>query len=254
MKNKPLDKAAIRRVESTPLVLHRSVLLSFLGDGATTRAMDEEIFGLPKSVGFYSWAVYRYYGFNGEDQGAYSGDGGSLVELVNELLNSSLFPAMHSDRVTLEDHKDVDVKGLVERLNKRLVSDTTDRVSKNVGRVGQDLLRTILLEIYQHTCALCRTSIPSQLRASHIVPWRQSKKLRLDPSNAILLCRQHDGLFDEGLISLTDDYDLMLSAKLDLETSPALQNAVYGVKFHPPTSFLPKHDSLRRHRRDHGLT
>lgn len=34
----------------------------------------------------------------------------------------------------------------------------------------------------------------------------QSKKLRLDPSNAILLCRQHDGLFDEGLISLTDGY------------------------------------------------
>lgn len=55
------------------------------------------------------------------------------------------------------------------------------------------------------------------LRASHIKPWSDSEPAeKLNPDNGFLLCLNHDGLFDAGLISFADDGTIMISVELDL--------------------------------------
>ena len=54
------------------------------------------------------------------------------------------------------------------------------------------------------------------LVASHIKPWRDSdpKTERLVASNGILLNALHDKAFDKGLMTLSKDFEVILSPKL----------------------------------------
>ncbi len=54
------------------------------------------------------------------------------------------------------------------------------------------------------------------LIASHIVPWSQDKQNRLNPSNGLCLSAIHDRAFDKGLITLTDDFKIVISEELKL--------------------------------------
>jgi predicted restriction endonuclease len=53
------------------------------------------------------------------------------------------------------------------------------------------------------------------LVASHIKTWSQSNhKERLDVNNGLLLCPNHDALFDKGYISFDDDGYILISDSL----------------------------------------
>ena len=52
------------------------------------------------------------------------------------------------------------------------------------------------------------------LIASHIVPWSIDKANRLNPSNGLCLSAIHDRAFDKGLISLADDFTIIVSEDL----------------------------------------
>ncbi|WP_237704111.1 HNH endonuclease [Planococcus donghaensis] len=55
-------------------------------------------------------------------------------------------------------------------------------------------------------CALCGVYNPRLLIVSHIKPWSTSTNdERLDVHNGLLLCSNHDALFDKKLISFTDN-------------------------------------------------
>lgn len=70
-------------------------------------------------------------------------------------------------------------------------------------RKGQDKFRKKLLTVFK-TCALCGV-IAEHTRASHIKPWATSNDLeRLDIDNGLLLCPNHDYLFDKGLITFEE--------------------------------------------------
>ncbi|MGH1286540.1 HNH endonuclease [Bacillus toyonensis] len=52
--------------------------------------------------------------------------------------------------------------------------------------------------------------------ASHIKPWSQSNhKERLDVNNGLLLCPNHDALFDKGFISFDREGAILISDGLD---------------------------------------
>lgn len=54
------------------------------------------------------------------------------------------------------------------------------------------------------------------LVASHIKPWSKSNnRERLDVNNGLLLCPNHDALFDKGHISFEKDGLLLISNSLD---------------------------------------
>ena len=64
-------------------------------------------------------------------------------------------------------------------------------------------------------CCLCKVTHPALLRASHIHPWAvSSSKEKLDINNGLLLCPNHDTLFDTGLISFDCNGKILISEKL----------------------------------------
>lgn len=80
-------------------------------------------------------------------------------------------------------------------------------------RISQKCFRNIILGNYHSRCSLTGIAVPDLLIASHIVPWSEDVKNRLNPSNGLCLNALHDKAFDRGLISFDDDCRLLLSGQ-----------------------------------------
>lgn len=89
-----------------------------------------------------------------------------------------------------------------------------DREAVIRARVNQSVFRTMILTNYENKCAVTGIDIPELLVASHIIPWSDDTSNRLNPENGICLSPLYDRLFDRGLISVDDDYTIMLSYEL----------------------------------------
>ena len=81
-------------------------------------------------------------------------------------------------------------------------------------RVNQSFFRRAVLASYQGRCCMSGVNHPRLLVASHIVPWSQDVANRLNPRNGLCLSALHDRAFDSGLISLNNDYQVIISDKL----------------------------------------
>ncbi len=90
-------------------------------------------------------------------------------------------------------------------------------------RVSQGAFRRLLL-LERHQCNLCDISTTSVLRASHIKEWSESsREERVDSNNGLLLCANHDALFDRHLISFEPNSgSLCISSSIDDEQKKAL--------------------------------
>ena len=88
----------------------------------------------------------------------------------------------------------------------------------------QDRFRKLLLNVYGRRCALCDTRYPNLLVASHIIPWAQDSKNRLNPRNGILLCRLHDAAYEYDLVRIRADGTVLLA---DLRSSVGTDLRVY---------------------------
>lgn len=101
----------------------------------------------------------------------------------------------------------------IEGFSQKLEGADTECLVKQ--RLNQDKFRDQLLERFKCKCALCGVSNKSLLIASHIKPWAKSDcNEKLSKYNGLLLCPNHDKLFDKGFISFTDDGEIMISDKL----------------------------------------
>ena len=97
---------------------------------------------------------------------------------------------------------------------KKVSYEKTETLSYVTVRLGQHIFRKNLLSIYD-SCILCGIKNTSLLKASHIKPWSKSSNIeKLDPSNGLLLCANHDALFDSGLISFNDNGYLLISEQI----------------------------------------
>ncbi|MFL0361667.1 HNH endonuclease [Pseudobacillus sp. 179-B 2D1 NHS] len=86
------------------------------------------------------------------------------------------------------------------------------------SRIGQSTFKKSLLAI-KKKCRLCGVTDERFLVASHIKPWSQSNNQeRLDINNGLLLCPNHDALFDKGYISFDDQGKILIFDRLDEET------------------------------------
>ena len=87
----------------------------------------------------------------------------------------------------------------------------TEVLREVVTRIGQEKFKKKLLS-QTHECAICGLDAPEMLIASHIKPWKDSNSQeRLDCNNGLLLCPNHDKLFDEGYISFDKDGHIVIS-------------------------------------------
>jgi putative restriction endonuclease len=81
-------------------------------------------------------------------------------------------------------------------------------------RRGQQFFRQTVLNSYGVRCCISGINVPRLLVASHIKPWRDFPKERLDPRNGLCLSTLHDAAFDAGLITLDNKLTVVLSKRL----------------------------------------
>ena len=120
-------------------------------------------------------------------------------------------------------------------------------------RIKQHFFRRAVLSSYRGRCCMSGLSEPRLLIASHIVPWSKDKTNRLNPSNGLCLSAIHDRAFDKGLISLTDDWRVVVSKELRKRDERFVQQVLLpleGQQIELPERFLPDHAFLVRHRQD----
>lgn len=82
-------------------------------------------------------------------------------------------------------------------------------------RINQGVFRERLIRKYKR-CCLCGADDEGLLIASHIKPWSDSSpKERTDVENGLLLCPNHDRLFDRGYISFDEEGKILISDSLN---------------------------------------
>jgi len=92
---------------------------------------------------------------------------------------------------------------------------------------------------------------PRLLLASHIVPWRADQANRLNPANGLCLSALHDRAFDQGLITLEDDFTITLSEQLRQRGESFAREVLWplaGRQIELPERFMPSVEFLAWHR------
>ncbi|HEU4326045.1 MAG TPA: HNH endonuclease [Roseiflexaceae bacterium] len=122
-----------------------------------------------------------------------------------------------------------------------------------ITEVRSTAFRRVVVEAYQHTCAVCGARIVTPegrtaVAAAHIVPWSHSRND--DPRNGIALCGLHHWAFDQGLIGITPAYAIAVSpilAQADQHAAPTL--ALDGGAIYKPANEVlwPSPIALRWH-------
>lgn len=120
-------------------------------------------------------------------------------------------------------------------------------------RTNQNVFRKVILRIYNNSCCITGLNIPEVNIASHIVPWVEEKNIRLDPANGLCLSATYDAAFDRHLISLDEDYRIIVSTHIkDFYTSTSVNEYFIkkqGMRINLPSSYQPKQSYLEVHRR-----
>lgn len=151
---------------------------------------------------------------------------------------------------TLHALQTLPVAVLSARVEARLAAiPETERTREVRQRIGQDVFREALLDLWQGRCAVTGLALPMELlRASHAKPWaRASDTERLDPFNGLLLAVHLDAMFDTGLIGFSDDGEMLCSSRLD--TATCTHFGLHG-KFQLRTH-APGHTPYLRWHREH---
>lgn len=80
----------------------------------------------------------------------------------------------------------------------------------------QAFYKDTLFHEFNHACPICGICIPHMLIASHIKPFRDCAHIfeAIDHNNGLLLCRNHDYLFDQGYIAFDDKGYIIISEEL----------------------------------------
>lgn len=94
-------------------------------------------------------------------------------------------------------------------------------------------------------------SEPRLLIASHIVPWSKDKANRLNPSNGLCLSALHDKAFDKGMLTLDDDFRVVLASRIARSDEPFIRDVLQplaGKQIALPERFVPERSFLATHR------
>lgn len=135
------------------------------------------------------------------------------------------------------------------KLNDRLEGiSETEKVSIINSRIGQDILRELIIEVYNNSCSMCRINDPKLLRASHIIKWSEDKDNRLNPANVLCLCGLHDLAFENGIITISDNYEILINSESKEVLSLLKEITFTKLELPNNKNFFPDKELLRIHR------
>jgi predicted restriction endonuclease len=120
------------------------------------------------------------------------------------------------------------------------------------ARRVQSFFRAAVLTSYGTRCAVTGLAMPDLLVASHIIPWSSSIERRADPTNGICLNALFDRAFDRGLMTIDEDYRVIVSRRLHdaahaADLSCSLRQG-HGRRIHLPHRLAPDPGALSLHR------
>ena len=113
--------------------------------------------------------------------------------------------------------------------------------------------RRAVVTAYSHRCALCGIRVRTldghtAVTAAHIVPWSETRDDR--PANGMALCRMCHWTFDEGLLGVSQKYEVIASRQLAVSNNlPGYLTSLEGRGIVGPSRelFWPDAESLRWH-------
>jgi putative restriction endonuclease len=125
---------------------------------------------------------------------------------------------------------------------------------KYQGKIRDQGFRKAIVKLYEHRCALCgiRMLTPEGhtiVEAAHIVPWKESQNDQ--PQNGMALCRLCHWSFDEGLMSVGKDYEVLVSPAVRQDSNfPGHMETLTGRGIFRPrqSSYWPAQKNLDVHR------
>ena len=139
-------------------------------------------------------------------------------------------------------------QAMIEKVDSDLdgvVGEVRDAIVK--VRVNQSVFRDRLIAAHGEKFCLCSVHDRQLLVASHIKPWAvATKDEKVNPDNGLLLCPNHDKLFDGGWISFDDQGKLMVSPQLD-----ALHRQIFGLDENLKITMTPSMASFMAYHRTH---
>ena len=124
-------------------------------------------------------------------------------------------------------------------------------------RVNQARFRKAVLASYDATCCISGLHHEKLVIASHIVPWSEDTKNRLNPQNGLCLSALHDRAYDQGLITVMPDFKVRVSPKIKAHegdsfmTESLLRFDQEPIRF--PNRFGPSPAFLEKHARRFGF-
>ena len=124
-----------------------------------------------------------------------------------------------------------------------------------ITKVRSQGFRKAIVGLYEHRCALCgiRMLTPEGhtiVEAAHIVPWSTSHDDR--PQNGMALCRLCHWAFDEGLMGVGDEYEVLVSKTVRQDNNfPGHMETLSGRGIFKPKGgeYWPDMGSIKRHRK-----
>ena len=119
--------------------------------------------------------------------------------------------------------------------------------------------RRIVVTTYDHRCALCGVRIITPeghtvVDAAHIVPWSKSKND--DIRNGMALCKLCHWAFDEGMMGVSENYDVITSRQIGANPNVPgflLTLTGRGIIGPPDRDLWPAQQYLAEHRREFRL-
>lgn len=156
-----------------------------------------------------------------------------------------------------EKRSELPQKGSTEDTDKYIPQEVfplgTDKQILSKQRIGQAFFRKAVLASYDFRCCITGISIKPLLIASHIKPWAKSDDTseKTNPRNGLCLNALHDKAFDAGLISIDEDYRIIVSKIIkDSEIEPQAIDyflTFEGKQIELPNKFMPDLEFIRYH-------
>jgi putative restriction endonuclease len=173
------------------------------------------------------------------------------VEIWREFVDHPETLAFESERLLadrlgqpIEQVADVDTGDLSPAGRER---EATVRV-----RVNQSFFRNRILSAYNFRCCVTGLTVRPLLTASHIIPWAEDEKNRLNPKNGLCLNALHDRAFDRHLMWIEDGYVIRFAPRLRKISKDQTETIKWltgfeGLHLLLPKKFVPDPKFLKRH-------